>query len=147
MKITILNKQNTLPIDIPYWRTAVEHIAALQEEDFAEFTLNFVDKDTIGQLHADYFDDPSPTDCISFPIDGPDEPFRVLGEIFVCPAVAFEYAAKHNQNPEKETLLYVIHGLLHLFGYDDMNPLDKRKMRRAEKKHMDNLLQKGFSFV
>lgn len=147
MKISILNKQKSLLIKAPYWRKAIKEIAALQNESFEEFTVTFVDKETIAEIHGEYFDDPTPTDCISFPIDGPDEPYRVLGEIFVCPAVAFEYAAKHGQHPEKETLLYVVHGLLHLFGYDDMTPIEKKKMRRAEKKHMDNLEQKGFSFV
>lgn len=94
-----------------------------------EVALYFVSTKTICELHDQFFQDPSPTDCISFPLGKPH-----LGEIFVCPQAAIDYGA-----PYPETTLYIIHGLLHLIGYDDLNPKDKRVMRKKEKSCMAHL--------
>src|SRR5262249_2821323 len=104
-----------------------------------EVSVNFVDTETICEIHAEYFDDPSPTDCISFPLDGEEEEYRVLGEIFVCPQTAIEYAEAHGCCPYQETTLYIIHGLLHLIGLDDIYEKDRAEMRRRETRHLENL--------
>ena len=144
MKINFYNSQSLLPIKVPYWRKIIKEAAMFEEESFAEVTVHFVEKDEIAYLHKIYFEDPSVTDCISFPIDGPEEPYRVLGEIFVSPEVAIEVAALRRENPLKETALYVIHALLHLFGYNDMKKIDRQKMKRREKEHIQHLEAKGF---
>ena len=105
-----------------------------------EITLYFVDEKKIGEIHDQFFQDPSPTDCISFPIDDSH-----LGEIFVCPAVAVAYAAKRSADPFEETLLYIVHGILHLIGYDDLDPKGKREMRKMEKRCMRHLKSRGIS--
>ena len=143
MKIHLINQQKDLPVKTRTWQKALKEVASHQGETFEEVTLHFVTKDVICELHADYFDDPSPTDCISFPIDGPDEPFRVLGEVFICPQVAIEYTEQNGGRPVEEAMLYAVHGLLHLFGYDDMTPEERQVMRRLEKKHLNNLESKG----
>lgn len=132
-----------MDVNRPVWRKAIKACAELQGEDFQEFTLHFVEKEEICRLHDEYFDDPSPTDCISFPIDGPDEPYRILGDVFICPEVAKAYVEKKGGGFKQEAMLYAVHGLLHLFGYDDMTPKEKRVMRRYEKKHLLNLEAKG----
>ncbi len=107
-----------------------------------ELSVHFVSKREIAKLHELYFQDPTPTDTISFPLDSPGDaklPCRHLGEVFVCPAVALEYAKKKNLNPYLETTLYLVHGILHLLGYDDMRPRDKQKMRQKEKICLRNL--------
>ena len=74
---------------------------------------------------------------MSFPIDPPSEDrdfHHVLGEIFVCPKVAVEYALENDLDPHKELTLYVIHALLHLIGYDDIDESDRKKMREEEKR-------------
>jgi probable rRNA maturation factor len=120
----------------------VQQVLLLEEVEYHEVSLYFTDKETISQLHADFFDDPTPTDCISFPMDDSDEQgYRVLGEVFVCPAVAIEYAQSHSIDPYEETTLYVVHGLLHLLGYDDIEESDRLEMRAAEQKHIDHLKQ------
>ena len=107
-----------------------------------ELILHFVDKSKMGKVHEIFFSDPSPTDCMSFPIDPPikekpTEDYHVLGEIFVCPQVAIEYATQKNLDPYIETTLYVIHGLLHLLGYDDLDATSKKEMRKMEKKCLE----------
>lgn len=105
-----------------------------------EVVLYFVEKEEMGKVHEAFFSDPSPTDCMSFPVDPPlrektiNSPPHVLGEVFVCPQVAIEYAAEHDLDPYIETTLYIIHGLLHLMGYDDMDAASRKIMRNMEQK-------------
>lgn len=104
--------------------------------------MHFVETEEISHLHGQFFGDPSPTDCISFPMDGVEEDgYCVLGDIFVCPNAAIEYAKEHQCDLHEETALYVVHGLLHLMGYDDIKDEDRQQMRAAEKRHMAHLAQ------
>lgn len=112
-------------------------------EQCHEVNLYFVDAETISSLHRDFFDDPTVTDCISFPIDDAQERDRLLGEVFVCPAVALQYAEDHQLDPYEEVSLYIIHGLLHLMGYDDIETEDQTKMRQAEQHHIAQLREAG----
>ena len=77
-----------------------------------------------------------------FPLDDGDseEGYCILGDIFVCPKTAIDYAAKSGQDPYLEVrMLYIVHGLLHLMGYDDIESQDRKRMRAAEKRHMHHL--------
>ena len=65
------------------------------------------------------------------------------GEVFVCPEVALKYAQKHHLSPFKELSLYIIHGLLHLLGYDDQDPTSILIMHDEEKSAIGYLKQKG----
>ncbi len=91
------------------------------------------------RLHGQYFNDRSLTDCISFPLDESESPYRVLGDVFVCPQVAIAYAGRNGGDPYLETTLYLVHGLLHLMGYDDITEKDRKKMRAAEERHLSHL--------
>ncbi|MCB1135834.1 MAG: rRNA maturation RNase YbeY [Chlamydiia bacterium] len=140
MQVDIHNSQTSYPIDSERLRRIVEASIAFEGQRCDEVSLNYVDKEEIGVLHAEHFDDPSPTDCISFPMDDADEEeYRVLGEVFVCPAVAAEYVAEHGGVVDQEVILYTIHGLLHLMGYDDIETDDRMEMRAAEERHMTHL--------
>jgi len=140
----IFNNQKDLPIDSRAVEAISSAVVALEQKAFDEAAVHFVDEPTICALHQRYFNDPSPTDCISFPMDDANEEgYRVLGEIFVCPKAALDFAAEHKSSPYEETTLYIVHGLLHLMGYDDMNDEDRAKMRSAEERQMVNLKNKG----
>ncbi len=104
--------------------------------------VHFVGKKKIAEIHSDFFNDPSPTDCITFPYKDPE----FLGEVFVCPQVAKEYVEKHGGDLLSEITLYIVHGFLHLLGYDDQTDEDRQKMRRAEKKWCD-LLAKNDQYL
>ena len=94
----------------------------------------FVSTKRICQLHAQYFNDPSTTDCITFPLGKPPEgvPY-ILGDVFVCPQTACDYAERRGLDPYRELSLYIVHGLLHLIGFDDIDPKERLAMRRAER--------------
>lgn len=117
-------------------------VISFEGQSCKEISIHFVSKKEICDLHGQYFNDPSPTDCISFPLDeeeDEDNGYRILGDVFVCPEVAIEYAATHQTDPYEETSLYVVHGLLHLLGYDDIEDDDEAEMRAAEKRHFAHL--------
>ncbi|MDP1836669.1 MAG: rRNA maturation RNase YbeY [Chlamydiales bacterium] len=139
MNICVFDQQDTLLISPLQIQAIVKHVLTLENATCHEVSIHFVDTPTICQLHEDYFDDPTTTDCISFPIDDASSAFRVLGEVFVCPETAQDYAKAHHSDPYRETTLYVVHGLLHLLGYDDIEPEDEQVMRTAEAKHMEAL--------
>lgn len=144
MDVYTFNHQKDLPIDPEAVQKLAQAVIAAEGQSFHEAAIHFVDVAAISSLHGRYFNDPTPTDCISFPMDTMnDEGYRVLGEVFVCPQVAAEYAALHGGDPFQEMSLYVVHGLLHLMGYDDMSSEDRARMRQAEERHMRNLAEQG----
>ncbi|MDF2549580.1 MAG: putative rRNA maturation factor [Chlamydiales bacterium] len=133
MRIKISNRQEIWPVERPLIEKALK--ALLQGENIRtkEVELHFVSKEEIAAVHATYFQDPTPTDCISFPIDG-KSPIdnQILGIVFVCPEVAKEWIEQEGGTLSEEVLLYVIHGALHLVGYDDIAPQDAAVMRQKE---------------
>jgi probable rRNA maturation factor len=94
-----------------------------------ELSIVFLSDAALAKLHADFLSDPTPTDVITF--EG-DPTLGVAGEICVSVDTAARYARLHRGKFSRELLLYVIHGWLHLAGYDDLQPVKKRRMRAAE---------------
>lgn len=135
MKVLIFNRQSDLSFSEPAVAQIAEAVVDLERHHYDEVSINFVTEKEISDLHAEFFQDPSPTDCISFPMDSDEEAgYRILGEIFVCPRTAIQYAKEHQLDPYEELTLYIIHGLLHLMGYDDVRKEDQQKMRAAEQR-------------
>ena len=94
-----------------------------------ELSIAFVDDAIIGKVHADFMGDPSPTDVITFPADPEMES---AGEIIVSVDHAQLRAAELGEPFSKELSLYLIHGWLHLAGFDDHTDVDQVAMRAAE---------------
>jgi probable rRNA maturation factor len=98
-----------------------------------ELSLAFMTDAKLAKLHDDFLDDPTTTDVITF--EGQPE-FGVAGEICVSADTAAAYSKKHDREFSEELTLYIVHGWLHLAGYDDLQPAKKRKMRAAEARAM-----------
>ena len=83
-----------------------------------ELSVSLVGEAEIEDLHLRYMDEPGPTDVLSFPMDESDrneDGMRVLGDVVIAPAVA---ARNNPDDPEGEIRLLLVHGILHLLGYD-----------------------------
>lgn len=94
-----------------------------------ELSLVFLTDAALAKLHGDFLADPSQTDVITF--EG--EPTAGLaGEVCVSVDTAAAYAKGRKIDFSAELTLYLVHGWLHLAGYDDLQPAKKRVMRRAE---------------
>ena len=105
-----------------------------------ELSLVFLTDEALAQLHAQFLDDPSITDVITF--EG-DRAAGVAGEVCVSADAALRVIGKTSLRTaadrrrfSREVMLYVVHGWLHLAGYDDLQPAKKRRMRRAEARAM-----------
>ena len=122
MNIYISNKQQDLSIDKSLIQNIIKKLSLFHKTSFDEVSFHFVSPNKIKSLHQQLFNNPTVTDCITCPIDPPNQkPYCLLGEVFVCPQVAISYAKEHNLDAFEELILYVVHGFLHLIGYDDMN--------------------------
>jgi probable rRNA maturation factor len=111
-----------------------------------EVTVLLIDDPGIAQLHNQYMLDPTPTDVLSWSAregedisvsGGPQE--LSLGDIVVSEDTAREQAKQYGQTTEKEIALLVIHGMLHITGYDDVEDESRRVMREMEAKAMARL--------
>lgn len=134
MDVFVLNRQKDLKLSTRRVKTLVSAILKEEGVECEEISIYFVSEKKISELHGEFFDDPTPTDCITFPIDS-----ETLGEIFVCPKAAIDYCKRKGGDPLTETALYIVHGILHLLGYDDLEPKKRRAMRKKEKKCMAHL--------
>ena len=122
--ITVVNRQTALSLDPTSVQRLVSFFLTHKKITCQEISVFFVGKRKIAQMHKQFFGDPTPTDCMTFPISK-----QFLGECVICPRVALE---TNPQKPYEEISHYLIHCLLHLIGYED---IDKRKqaiMRKEE---------------
>lgn len=142
MKVLVFNQQKDVSIRAASAKPIVKEV--LKNENFStdEISVYFVSNEEICRLHLDFFNDPSSTDCISFPLDDKEEQefgYHILGEVFICPKAALDIT---EDSVYTEITLYLVHGLLHLLGYDDIEERKRKKMREAETRHMEHLLSK-----
>ena len=98
-----------------------------------ELSIAFLTDKALARIHADFLEDPTTTDVITF--EG-NATLGSGGEICVSADTAAHYSTEHDHNFSEELTLYIIHGWLHLAGYDDLKPAKKRLMRAAEKRAM-----------
>ena len=132
--IHITNRQKTLPVDRRRMRGAI--LAILRDADISEATISgaIVDDPAIAKLHQEFLDDPEPTDVLSFVLERSEQSLE--GEVVASADTARTCAPKYKTTPEEELLLYVIHGTLHLVGYDDTTPRRRAVMRKKEKEYV-----------
>ena len=145
-KITLFNSQRDLPLSLPHVRKVVSFLLGDLKISTDEIIIHFVTESKICTLHKEYFNDPYPTDCITFPIELPQNKkhaFHILGEAFICPKTAIHYAKQHKINPYEELYRYIIHCLLHLIGYTDIQATERAKMKRKERSCLKKLCLAG----
>ena len=144
MKIEIANCQSHLAPPRRLVRSACKEVlrqAGLE----ADLSIAYVDNEKITELNRQYLGRDESTDVIAFPLaeDGPSESEPLLGEIVVSAERALEEARKRRVPAERELMLYTIHGLLHLIGYDDLTARDAAAMRRKERQILSSLWRKS----
>ena len=141
-------------IDLERWVALAN--GALTDEGvrgLAEVSLIFLDEPTIAALNHQFMGKEGPTDVLSFPIDnepeptgrvpdaggsGPGEPPipeipQLVGDIVICPAVAARNALEHECSFDDEIALLVVHGVLHLLGWDHAVDAEAERMEARER--------------
>jgi len=115
-----------------------------------EVSLVFIDSETVKQLNRDYREVDEPTDVLAFhmlPQKGVDDSFALppdgvirLGEVIISYPQAVKQAKEQGHSPERELALLIIHGILHLLGYDHEEPEGESEMKKKERELLERCL-------
>lgn len=124
--------QKLVAIDRAQIRAAAQAVLRGEGVPTADISLAFVDNRTIHRINRQFLNHDEPTDVISFPLG--ENPLS--GELVIGVEVALAEASARGHDVRAELALYVIHGLLHLCGYDDHAAADRNKMRRRERHYL-----------
>lgn len=141
MTVFITNEQDKIAVPED-WARKINQVAAicLQEEEIpeeAEVDLLFVDNEAIQEMNREYRNKDSATDVLSFPMyeadEAIDEEEEILsGDIVISLERAQEQCQEYGHSLEREVMYLLVHGLLHLAGYDHIEDEDKKQMRAQE---------------
>jgi probable rRNA maturation factor len=135
IRIQISSEQTALKLDRRRLRSAASRIVRDAGLRQAEISLAIVDDRAIHELNRKFLAHDYATDVLSFLLERTDD--RLEGEVIASADTAIRSAAKYGWQPGDELLLYVIHGMLHLVGYDDTSPRAKSQMRKAERAYLE----------
>jgi rRNA maturation RNase YbeY len=110
----------------------LKEAAGFCDSPLRDLTVILVGDRRMAELHRRFMNDPSVTDVLTFPIDLDARGRPLSGEVYVCVPLARRMARQHGISPLHELLLYALHGLLHLSGFDDRTARGFRLMHRRE---------------
>ena len=137
--LTLFDRQEVSHISARDFRRLLATAVAARDElrvngqgvlpDLSEIELTIIDDPAIARVHDEFFDDPTPTDVITFD----------HGEILVSIETAGRQAKKFDSDLLRELALYLIHGLAHLAGYDDQDEEDRAEMDQVQQDLLERL--------
>ena len=129
MDVFLANEQQ-LGLDEVRLASLARHTLTQEEVDEgAELSLLFVEADHIRKLNNRFAGDDHATDVLAFPMmEDDEEGSLLLGDVVICPSVAEKNAAELGHPLAAELEALVVHGSLHLLGYDHQREDDKTKM-------------------
>lgn len=128
--VEIANNQDRLTVHAERLETIAQTILSDAGFKSGEVSIAVVDDPTIHELNRTYLQHDYPTDVLSFVLEESTD--SLSGEVIVSSDTAISNALEYDLSPEDELLLYVIHGLLHLVGYEDKNDRARAEMREQE---------------
>lgn len=145
--IDISDQQSLLAIDQTELKTILRQVLRDEDVAAADISVAIVDNDTIWDLNQRYLCHDYPTDVLSFLLDvqrtveddgsGVDRRRgfgkSIDGELIVSAEMAIEMAEQYGWTARDEFVLYAVHGLLHLCGYDDLSDRERELMRSRER--------------
>ncbi len=143
--VWVANTQEQVPVDDGFLCEVTRSVLACEGIDAAEISLAVVTDPEIHEINRRYLGHDHPTDVISFLLSERDEsesiePARQIdGEIVMSGETAMRTAGEFGCSPRDELTLYLVHGLLHLCGYDDQTENDRESMRARERVHLQKV--------
>ena len=130
-------------IDIQKWKELAVETLQAEGINSGELNVIFVEAKRIQELNNTYLGKNEPTDVLAFPIDSQKsttgETPTLLGDVVICPAKAKENASAQKKNHDEEIALLVLHGILHILGYDHAYPEEKAVMKNREQELLSKL--------
>jgi probable rRNA maturation factor len=132
-RVVVSNRQRRLKINTQLLAEIAERALELVHADVAQLSIVLVSDSTIAKLNAQYHATPAATDILSFDYG------KGQSELIISVEHAIGQAKRFRSTPARELVLYVIHGILHLHGYDDTTPRQRVRMRNAERRLLAGL--------
>ena len=131
--LTIHNRQRARSIDTRHLAKIIRTVTdKLLQSETVELGIYLVGSARITLLNESFLGHAGPTDVITFPYTDSRIVPKLWGEVFVCVSEAVEQSRHFRTSWQKEVVRYIIHGVLHLLGYDDHSKPDRARMKRAE---------------
>lgn len=131
MNVFVANEQ-TLTVDVARSSDLARHTLSLEDvPDEAELSVLYVEAEHIRRLNKRYAGKDEPTDVLAFPLmeqPGPADEDYLLGDVVICPEIALGNAEKLGRSASDELDTVLVHGTLHLLGYDHQGTEDKARM-------------------
>jgi probable rRNA maturation factor len=124
------------PLDHSRLRQAAQQILHDADIQAGEISIAIVDDARMHALNRQYLQHDYPTDVLSFVLDHDAKSGSLDGQIIVSRDYAARESPRYGWTTDDELLLYVIHGCLHLVGYDDTTEVAKQAMREAEARYL-----------
>lgn len=147
MNVIIANRQRTKPINARLLKQIVAGLFAELAITEAELGINLVGAREMTLVNENFLQHEGSTDVITFDHrdPGPQTPnskLQLHGELFVCVDEAMLQARRFKTSWQSELARYVVHGVLHLLGHDDLEATARRKMKRVENRLVGVLTQR-----
>jgi rRNA maturation RNase YbeY len=132
-ELLVRNRQKVRPIRLSLVRRMAKSILSesIRSPGY-QLGVSFVTATRMAALNQGFLGHAGSTDVITFDYKEPGAGEAIHGEIFICVQDAIEQAARFKTTWQSETVRYLIHGILHLAGYDDLEPGLRRTMKRRE---------------
>jgi len=147
----ISNRQSHVPIGTAAIRKTVRVVLEAEQVAVARISVALADNVTVRRVNREYLQHDYDTDVLSFLFKSTAEKEwkpkrsrsvavrprgcgrRIDGEVLISAEMAAQTAGRFGWSPRDEVTLYLVHGLLHLCGYDDLTPAERRIMRARER--------------
>jgi probable rRNA maturation factor len=143
IQLEVRNRQRKWPLNVNLVREIGTWVAeALFENQSAEISVQFLPSTRMAEVNQDFLQHEGATDVITFDLSEEAMPDFLIGEILVCPEVASKQSVEFGTQWHEESIRYVIHGLLHLKGFDDLKPEKRKVMKRHENKWMTKVAER-----
>lgn len=141
-QIGIFNQTNEEIEELKVIEELMNYAVSYQQLENVIFNVIVIDNEKIHKINLEYRGVDRPTDVISFALeDNTDFPLleegRVLGDIYISIEKAREQALLYGHSLKRELSFLAVHGLLHLLGYDHMNPEDEKVMFELQEMILD----------
>lgn len=132
-EVEVFNESGrNIPVDERIARKCISEVARQEACHFNFVELVFVDEEKIKEVNIKHLEHHYVTDIITFRYDDDPTNNEIEGTLFCCAQRIAEQAQEYEQEIDTEFKRVVIHGLLHLAGYDDQSDKEKKQMRKRE---------------
>jgi len=141
--VVLISNRQTSPIDGDALRALARDTLRAEGVETGELSVSFVDEEEMAGLHLRFMGEEGPTDVLSFPqevageegigpIEGGGSVVKLLGDVVIAPSVA---ARNRPEDPGDELRLLLVHGILHLLGYDHEQEAERAEMWARQERY------------